>query len=396
MMSSIATYKPLDKQCSFKRQIRESGMYRCNETECDREFNRKYTLAEHIKTHTGERPHVCPVRTCGKRFSTSGNLSRHKRLHGYIEPLKCPVQDCICTFPSNNKLEKHMKFHYGGAVKVCVVPGCGKTFSTTGNLNRHLKNHHRDLEAAATCSSPIPSKLVASDKALHNHLNTIMSSSAVTLKSTKSCGFKRQLTGATAVHMCTEPGCKRQFTRKYTLVEHAKTHTGEKPHVCPVRTCGKRFSTSGNLSRHKRLHGYIEPLKCPVQSCICTFPSTNKLEKHMKFHYGSANKICEVPGCGKTFSTTGNLNRHLKNQHGHQHEAPVTTGLPMLKHGASSPTSTEQWYPFSVAPVDPFYTENMLAWPSSSSSTGLFEDAWNPTLLDTLVNIFDDQGTFSC
>ncbi|KAG7396107.1 hypothetical protein PHYBOEH_002762 [Phytophthora boehmeriae] len=54
-----------------------------------------------------------------------------------------------------------MKFHYGGAVKVCVVPGCGKTFSTTGNLNRHLKNHHRGLEAAATCSSPTPSKAIA-------------------------------------------------------------------------------------------------------------------------------------------------------------------------------------------------------------------------------------------
>ncbi|KAE9343854.1 hypothetical protein PF008_g9510 [Phytophthora fragariae] len=143
----------------LRRQHSESGVYRCTEADCHREFNRKYTLAEHIKTHTGERPHVCPVRTCGKRFSTSGNLSRHKRLHGYIEPLQCPVQGCICTFPSNNKLEKHMKFHYGGDVKVCLVPGCGKTFSTTGNLNRHLKNHHGG-EAAAMCLSPTASSKV--------------------------------------------------------------------------------------------------------------------------------------------------------------------------------------------------------------------------------------------
>ncbi|KAF4127964.1 C2H2 type zinc finger [Phytophthora infestans] len=147
----------------LKRMHSESGVYRCAEVGCHREFNRKYTLAEHVKTHTGERPHLCPVPTCGKRFSTSGNLSRHKRLHGYIEPLKCPVQGCICTFPSNIKLEKHMKFHFGSDdVKVCLVPGCGKTFTTTANLNRHRKNHHGD--AASGCVtyavSPTSSKTV--------------------------------------------------------------------------------------------------------------------------------------------------------------------------------------------------------------------------------------------
>jgi uncharacterized Zn-finger protein len=212
----------------------------------------------------------------------------------------------------------------------------------------------------------------------------------------KACGLKRQLSDASDVHACTAPGCKRPFTRKYMLVEHAKTHTGERPHVCPVRTCGKRFSTSGNLSRHKRLHGYIEPLKCPVQGCICTFPSNNKLEKHMKFHYGTANKICVVPGCGKTFTTTGNLNRHLKNQHGQKkQEAPATADTPTFNHGASSPTSAEQWFALPATAVDALWSEEVPSW-AASSSTVLFEDVWNPVLLDTLVNIFDDQTTFSC
>ncbi|OWZ03058.1 hypothetical protein PHMEG_00025278 [Phytophthora megakarya] len=203
-----------------------------------------------------------------------------------------------------------------------------------------------------------------------------------------------QLSDTSSVHMCTEPGCHRQFTRKYTLVEHARTHIGERTHVCPVRTCGKRFSTSGNLSRHKRSHGYIEPLTCPVQDCICTFPSNNKLEKHMKFHYGTANKICVVPGCGKTFSTTGNLNRHLKNQHGHKYEqVPFAGDRLMLSHGVSSPTSTEQWFPLPTTEVDSLWRED-FSW--GSATTGLIEDVWNPALLDTLVNMLDDQTTFSC
>lgn len=135
----------------------QGAVHTCPQTDCNRQFNRKYTLIEHLKTHTGEKPHVCPVRSCGKRFSTSGNLSRHKRLHGTIEPLGCPVEGCACTFPSENKLEKHMKFHLGSAVHVCVVRGCGKTFSTTGNLNRHLKHHHQDVDVdsmSPSSSSP--------------------------------------------------------------------------------------------------------------------------------------------------------------------------------------------------------------------------------------------------
>ncbi|KAG1686615.1 hypothetical protein DVH05_006411 [Phytophthora capsici] len=140
-------------------------------------------------------------------------------------------------------------------------------------------------------------------------------------------------------HCCTEPGCNRHFNRRYTLIEHMKTHTGEKPHVCPVRTCAKRFSTSGNLSRHKRLHGYIEPLQCPVDGCLSSFPSNNKLEKHMKFHLGSAVHVCKVNHCGKTFSTVGNLNRHRKHQH--SDEVSTSSSSPS-EFGALSPTSAEQ------------------------------------------------------
>ncbi|ETN21465.1 hypothetical protein PPTG_01633 [Phytophthora nicotianae INRA-310] len=139
-------------------------------------------------------------------------------------------------------------------------------------------------------------------------------------------------------HHCTEPGCDRHFNRRYTLIEHMKAHTGEKPHVCPVKTCAKRFTTSGNLSRHKRLHGYIEPLQCPVEGCLSSFPSNNKLEKHMKFHLGGAVQVCTVNHCGKTFSTVGNLNRHVK----HQHMDEVSTGSSSSSDfDASSPTSAE-------------------------------------------------------
>lgn len=116
--------------------------YECPQLDCSRKFGRRYSLAEHVKTHSGEKSHVCPAMGCRKRFSTSGNLSRHKRLHGYIEPLQCPVEGCQSSFPSNNKLEKHMQYHLGSPVHVCKIGACGKTFSTMGNLNRHVRHHH--------------------------------------------------------------------------------------------------------------------------------------------------------------------------------------------------------------------------------------------------------------
>jgi uncharacterized Zn-finger protein len=52
-------------------------MFACLEVECARRFTRKYTLEERMKSHTGGKPHICPVKTCAKNFSTSGNLLRH-------------------------------------------------------------------------------------------------------------------------------------------------------------------------------------------------------------------------------------------------------------------------------------------------------------------------------
>ncbi|RLN44458.1 hypothetical protein BBJ28_00005934 [Nothophytophthora sp. Chile5] len=153
------------------------------------------------------------------------------------------------------------------------------------------------------------------------------------------------------VHTCPERGCGRQFNRKYTLVEHTKTHTGEKPHVCPVRSCSKRFSTSGNLSRHKRLHGVIKPLECPVEGCYCTFPSDNKLDKHMKFHLGSPVHVCTIGHCGKTFSTTGNLNRHVKHHHPNEKLRPLPpppSTAPIMMQPSSLQLQQQQQFPVGM------------------------------------------------
>uniref|UniRef100_K3WUW8 C2H2-type domain-containing protein n=1 Tax=Globisporangium ultimum (strain ATCC 200006 / CBS 805.95 / DAOM BR144) TaxID=431595 RepID=K3WUW8_GLOUD len=198
---------------------------------------------------------------------------------------------------------------------------------------------------------------------------------------------------------CTMPGCGRAFNRKYTLSEHIKTHTGEKPHVCPIKSCGKRFTTVGNLSRHKRLHGPVLPLECPVAGCPCTFSSDLKLEKHMKFHFSTSAHLCDVVGCGKTFSTVGNLNRHLRNQHD-IHEQLQIAATPLSRSpkmsSAQSPTGADD-LDFGFANCEVSDEDDDMAWLTTCIATTepltLKESTqpWTPESLNALSLMFDAE-----
>ncbi|KAH9085250.1 hypothetical protein LEN26_012041, partial [Aphanomyces euteiches] len=124
----------------------------CDEPGCGKRFNRKFTLKEHMKTHTGARPYACDYDGCSACFSTSGNLSRHKFTHTGEKPFGCTYDMCPKRFCTKEKLARHIKTHSGVRPFTCKVNGCNKRFSTSGNLGRHIKTH-RDAPPSSTSTT---------------------------------------------------------------------------------------------------------------------------------------------------------------------------------------------------------------------------------------------------
>jgi hypothetical protein len=68
-------------------------------------------LAIHERTHTFEKPLLCPYPGCGARFSDSSNLAKHRKTHGEEGGHVCKFPGCNKSFHRLDQLKKHRATH---------------------------------------------------------------------------------------------------------------------------------------------------------------------------------------------------------------------------------------------------------------------------------------------
>mmetsp|Transcript_6065 Transcript_6065/g.18330 ORF Transcript_6065/g.18330 Transcript_6065/m.18330 type:complete len:427 (+) Transcript_6065:254-1534(+) len=128
-LRGIAVQEPAQKNC------------RCHV--CGKAFLKKYTLIQHLRIHTNERTHKCPVEGCGKDFVQKANLSQHLRYHTGEKPYVCDEPHCLAAYYQLANLKSHLKAKHGRDVpRKCRIRGCGRGFLTVEELNEHLRVDH--------------------------------------------------------------------------------------------------------------------------------------------------------------------------------------------------------------------------------------------------------------
>ncbi|XP_025425681.1 histone H4 transcription factor-like isoform X2 [Sipha flava] len=106
---------------------------------------------------------------------------------------------------------------------------------------------------------------------------------------------------------CPWRDCTLQFTARYRLVDHIKSHTQEKSCACP--NCGIMFATHTKLKDHCRQSNKDKSNQCSL--CKKTFSCERLLKQHVRLHINYYK--CHL--CDASFSRASQLSTHIRYRH---------------------------------------------------------------------------------
>ncbi|KAL1466345.1 hypothetical protein MTO96_042797 [Rhipicephalus appendiculatus] len=231
-------------------------------------------LAQHMRTHSNERPYKCNV--CGLTFKREHHLVVHRRIHSGEKQYKCVFCSHACV--TKFALESHMRRHTGTPVIVASQSLSQEIFDNIPGRPPSATASNLSAEVAVNASS--------CDDAASESTGDL--SGEATCSKTLSCQY-----------------CP--FVARYpsVLVLHLRTHSDERPYKCNV--CGLTFKRQDHRDNHRRIHTGERKYKCSL--CPHTCVRKYALKSHMRRHTGE--KPYQCTHCPARFTYIYQLKHHI-------------------------------------------------------------------------------------
>lgn len=173
---------------------------------------------------------------------------------------------------------------------------CGTVFDdnwseTKRKINPETKVLKTDIEVNFICD--LCHKILKTKKSLLKH---IVSMHEKRRHAGNVTGF-----GLARQYHCTI--CPYSTRHSQTLVNHTRTHNGERPFNCE---CGKSFTQASSLAAHRKIHSTTTYFTCT--ECGKQFKHAFSLKTHMQVH-NSGTHSCHI--CKKVLKSKRSLTSHM-------------------------------------------------------------------------------------
>lgn len=117
----------------FPRSIRSSVVKECEY--CGKRLKYPSRIEEHMRTHTKEKPFICPI--CNTGFAQQTTMRMHLRRHINHRPFACQYPGCESSFVNGGLLNIHIQEVHQRRRRFACLNDCGKVFRSNTARQRH-------------------------------------------------------------------------------------------------------------------------------------------------------------------------------------------------------------------------------------------------------------------